>query len=88
MFWLLACSIDPAPADVDGLAHWSWVNYDQVTADDMAEAADTLRGFDDSDGGITDLLPDEVAHLGLDVPTWTRPEAGTSSTDSHAISMR
>lgn len=66
MFWLLACSIDPAPADVDGLAHWSWVNYDLVTADDMAEAADTLRGFDDSDGGITDLLPDEVAHLGLD----------------------
>ena len=42
MFWLLACSIDPAPADVDGLAHWSWVNYDLVTADDMAEAADTL----------------------------------------------
>lgn len=63
---LMACGIDPAPDDVDGLAHWSWVNYDVADASDLADAAEVLRGLDASDGTITDLLPEEVSQIGLD----------------------
>jgi hypothetical protein len=71
---LAACrNIEPAPTDVDGIAHWSWDN--QAEADDAAvvDAVENLHVVVDGDamtdpidGTLTDLDGDEVAVIGLD----------------------
>jgi hypothetical protein len=66
MLLLIACSIDPAPPDVDGLAHWTWVNYDIADEEALVDAGEVLRGFENDDGIITDLQAEELAHLELD----------------------
>ncbi len=63
---LMGCGVDPAPEDLDGLLHWSWVNWELASEEDLEEAAATLRGFEDTDGSITDLQPEELEHLGLE----------------------
>lgn len=76
---LLAChSTQPAPADLDGLAHWYWSHYDgadDAASDDAAVLAATLN-LDAAvgdlaqpmTGTLTDLSTDEQAVLGLESP--------------------
>jgi hypothetical protein len=72
---LLACrGVDPAPADLDGLSQWFWLNYE--AADDAAIAAAVVNlhaaigGADRTevlDGGLADLDPAGPAVVGLTV---------------------
>jgi len=68
---LTGCGVDPAPADLDGLVHWIWVNYD---ASDDAAAADAVAKLDravapdvlESDtGGTTRLKAEEISGIAL-----------------------
>lgn len=77
--WLLApllvgCGhVDPAPADLDGLARWYWTEYDDASEEDVltatanvweAVAGDALTNVA-IDGSLTDLSVDDVAHVEL-----------------------
>lgn len=65
--------VEPAPKDLDGVAHWLWNNY--LLADDasVGDAINKLHKAVDGDsldeslsGGLTRLEKDELAWVGLD----------------------
>jgi hypothetical protein len=71
---LVGCKkVEPAPADVDGLARWFWVEYDDASDDDVRAAATNVWAAVDGDaltddaidGTVSDLTEDDVAHVEL-----------------------
>lgn len=65
--------VDPAPADLDGLARWSWASYDDASGDEVLTATanlwDALNGStigpDAIDGAVGDLTIDDVRDIEL-----------------------
>jgi hypothetical protein len=66
--------VEPAPADLDGLAHWFWTVYDAPAEGELEEGldnlyaaggADSLAVGDEADGTLTDLTDDDLVSLGL-----------------------
>lgn len=70
---LVACKHpDPAPQDIDGLAHWFWVNYDAGTDEEMAAAVVALDAaiqdaskdtFEDADGYKEEAIQVTISDL-------------------------
>lgn len=78
MFSVGCRKIEEAPADVDGLSRWFWVNYDDAEDAEIDEAVlnlhtsvgvDALELGDPVDGTLTDLLPEDIDHV--EVPEGT-----------------
>lgn len=69
---LCACKkVDPAPADLDGLVHFMLANFDVGEQEQLVEGLvnlDAAVGGDSleetTDGTLSDLTAEEVAHLG------------------------
>lgn len=66
-----ACeTIEPAPKDLDGLAHWFWLNYTAADDAEMADAVDKLHRALDADaleepgqGTVSRLSSAELEHV-------------------------
>lgn len=72
-FALVGCkAVDPAPADLDGLLHYAWSNFDGADDALLAEATVNLHAAVDGaaldgpfDGSISRLSKDEAAVVGV-----------------------
>jgi len=54
------CKVEPAPADVDGIARWMWLNYEKADDDALADAIarlDTALGGTNPDNEQSSLTP-------------------------------
>lgn len=65
--------VDPAPADLDGLARWYWANGEEAEHRDIADSIVTLHATVDGDaldgpvdGALTDLSAEDLALVGID----------------------
>lgn len=73
---LTACGpVAWAPADLDGLAHWLWFQYETADDVELAVAVERLHGVLDPAalegpqvGRLTDLTPEEQATVVIDPP--------------------
>lgn len=75
VLWLAATGckgVDPAPAELDGLFHYVWQNYDDGSDEVLGEAAVNLNGAVDgatfveaTDGTVSRLTADEAALVGV-----------------------
>jgi len=75
---VLLCSacpppVEPAPKDLDGVIHWFWNNYLEADDASVGDAVNKLHkavkgdSLDESlSGGVTRLVKDELAWVGLD----------------------
>lgn len=72
---LLACEpeLEPAPADIDGVSHWLWVNFetaDDASLDDAIDKAYKAADFDHFSehyrGLLSDLTSAELAGVGME----------------------
>lgn len=54
------CATDPAPADLDGLARWFWLHYDEGEDEAIRAAADRL---DVAMGGLEDEIQSSLSVL-------------------------
>lgn len=73
---LTGCKVEPAPEDIDGLTRWFWTEYETATDAELAEAIAHLHTAldggavgDPRTGELSDLSPDDVAHVTLDAGT-------------------
>lgn len=71
---LLACrKIEPAPADLDGLLHWFWAEYEPAEDEALLEGITNAQAIVDvqalaeefEDGTLTDLSVEEAALVGV-----------------------
>jgi len=65
MLWTLACGVEPAPDDLDGLVHWLWDHHGDDADVDWAEGFDNfLAALDPLEevltGDLSDLLADQT----------------------------
>lgn len=58
---LFGCAPEPAPADVDGLLHWSWTMYEEATDEQWVEAVLNLPR--EGEGEPSRLAAEEVEHV-------------------------
>lgn len=70
---LAGCGVDPAPAGIDDLSRWLWLNYEAATDEDMAGAAVKLHAEmkdmpadDDDRGDLTRLSKADLELVGLE----------------------
>jgi hypothetical protein len=62
LLWTLACGVDPAPDDLDGLVHWLWDHHgDPDDVDWDAGFANMLTALDPLDDTVTGDLSDLTA---------------------------
>lgn len=69
---LAACGPDPAPADLDGLARWFWLNFPTASDEEIGEAVGKLHVAIDGANldeeltvGVAHLHPEDVEHVGM-----------------------
>ena len=90
---LAACgSVDPAPEELDQLAHWFWSGYDTADDVELAVAVARLDGLtpdlaEPLRGSLTDLSVAEQATVALDHPADPAAAAGMVVVDRLACTL-